>query len=141
MLRKLMVLTLVMFIAIRGAAGQSCSADIVFVVDESSSISSSWFDVAKQFMSDFLDCFVNIHDIWVGVIPYHCVPRTYFSLSQPSDPSIFDGLLKAGGLSRIGLAIRYTQATSHFRDGVPRAAIILTDGQSEGPTKFREPPD
>eukprot|EP00058_Branchiostoma_floridae_P018953 XP_002604442.1 hypothetical protein BRAFLDRAFT_122288 [Branchiostoma floridae] len=112
MLRKLMVLTLVMFIAIRGATGQSCSADIVFVVDESSSISSSWFDLAKQFMSDFLDCFVDIHDIWVGVIPYHCVPRTYFSLSQPSDPSIFDGLLKAGGLSRIGLAIRYTQATT-----------------------------
>eukprot|EP00058_Branchiostoma_floridae_P018951 XP_002604440.1 hypothetical protein BRAFLDRAFT_79260 [Branchiostoma floridae] len=40
-----------------------CGVDIVFLVDESSSISSFWFDRMKQFIEDFLHCFTPLHDI------------------------------------------------------------------------------
>ncbi|CAH1261515.1 FRAS1 [Branchiostoma lanceolatum] len=182
MLWKLLLSTLVMFVAIRGAVGQgfppgggdgpdvwpppggdptmpppppepqpepdhptlpngpgpACSVDIVFVVDESSSISSSWFDRAKEFMIYFQGCFSRLHDIWVGVIPYHCVPRTYQRLSPPFGTFMFDQLMQTGGLSRPGLAIRFMKDTSDFRDGVPRAAVVLTDGQSEDPAQVMD---
>ncbi|CAH1261504.1 COL6A6 [Branchiostoma lanceolatum] len=115
----------------------TCSVDIVFVVDESSSISTSWFDRVKRFIVDFLDCFTNLNDVWVGVIPLHCVPRTYLRLSPATDrdPFDFNQLMQKGGQTRAGLAIRFMKDTSYFRIGVPRAAVVLTDGQSDSPVQ------
>eukprot|EP00058_Branchiostoma_floridae_P018952 XP_002604441.1 hypothetical protein BRAFLDRAFT_79259 [Branchiostoma floridae] len=115
MLRKLVLPTLLMFVAIRGATGQ-CSADILFVVDETSSISSSWFDLAKQFMRDFLHCFADPDDALVFELLSYSMPlrtsdvRFFDSAIRPIYS--FDGLLKEEGLSPIGLAIRYMQVAT-----------------------------
>ncbi|XP_078655694.1 kielin/chordin-like protein [Branchiostoma floridae x Branchiostoma belcheri] len=109
--------------------GPVCSVDVVFVVDESSSISSSWFGRAKQFIADFFTCFTHLHDIQIGVIPYNCVPRTYLPLSTPTG-NFMHYLMQKGGLSKAGVAIRYMTDTSTFRAGVPRAAVVMTDGFS-----------
>ncbi|XP_035691926.1 collagen alpha-1(XII) chain-like [Branchiostoma floridae] len=111
--------------------GPACSMDVVLIVDESSSMSVSWFDRVKQFLVDFIGCFSFHHDVWIGVIPYECVPRTYFPLSPPFGSFIFDHLMKKGGLSRPGVAIRFMKDTTSFRDGVPSAAVVITDGSAQ----------
>eukprot|EP00058_Branchiostoma_floridae_P018958 XP_002604447.1 hypothetical protein BRAFLDRAFT_122285 [Branchiostoma floridae] len=64
--------------------GPACSVDIVLIVDESSSMSVSWFDRVKQFLVDFIGCFSFHHDVWTS-----------------------------------------------FRDGVPSAAVVITDGSAQ----------
>ncbi|CAH1261512.1 COL6A6 [Branchiostoma lanceolatum] len=170
MVWKLLLPTLVMFVAIHGATGQFqglppqppapippvpqeesvpyppapepepqppvkpgpgvCTVDVVFVIDESSSISTSWFNRVKRFIVDFLNCFKAFHQIWLGIIQFNCVSRTYLPLGPPYGlpPFIFDDMMQEGGLSRIGKAIRYMRDTTRFRDDYPRVAVVLTDG-------------
>ncbi|XP_019642388.1 PREDICTED: kielin/chordin-like protein isoform X8 [Branchiostoma belcheri] len=144
MLWKLLLPTLVMSVAIHETigtgrvvrqAGGVCSADIVFIVDDSSSVSSSWFGSAKQFILDFLQCFTD-QDIGVGVLLFNCVPRSgiplgMYTAADAGLPAAINLLMRQGGLSRIGLAISFMTATSNFRDGVPKVAVILTDGMSQ----------
>ncbi|XP_078590239.1 uncharacterized protein LOC144870269 [Branchiostoma floridae x Branchiostoma japonicum] len=119
-----------------------CGVDIVFLVDESSSISSFWFNRMKQFIEDFLQCFTPLHDIDIAVIPYHCVPRVYVPLHLPID-AIFNTdlarMMQKGGLSRTGRAIRFMKDTTYFRgDGVARAAVVMTDGLTDGPVQVQD---
>ncbi|KAI8513532.1 hypothetical protein Bbelb_078560 [Branchiostoma belcheri] len=144
MLWKLLLPTLVMSVAIHETigtgrvvrqAGGVCSADIVFIVDDSSSVSSSWFGSAKQFILDFLQCFTD-QDIGVGVLLFNCVPRSgiplgMYTAADAGLPAAINLLMRQGGLSRIGLAISFMTATSNFRDGVPKVAVILTDGRPQ----------
>ncbi|XP_078663593.1 uncharacterized protein LOC144906813 isoform X2 [Branchiostoma floridae x Branchiostoma belcheri] len=113
----------------------ACSVDVVFVVDDSSSITSSM--VAKQYMKYFLQCFNQDAWVYVGVILFNCVPRTAiplgnYTVSDPALPGHIDMLMKEGGLSRIGVAISYTTHTSNFRNGAHRVAVVLTDGYADG---------
>ncbi|XP_078672393.1 kielin/chordin-like protein isoform X5 [Branchiostoma floridae x Branchiostoma belcheri] len=141
MLWKLLLPTLVMSVAIHETIGTTwvdyesknvCPADIVFIVDDSSSVSSSWFGRAKQFILDFIQCFTD-QDIGIGAILFNCVPRTgiplgMYTAADAGLPAAISLLMRQGGLSRIGQAINFMTATSNFRDGVPKVAVILTDG-------------
>ncbi|KAI8481499.1 hypothetical protein Bbelb_407920 [Branchiostoma belcheri] len=140
MLWKLLLTTLVMVVSIHEAIGEDeprlyagpgriCNVDVVFVIDESWSVSSTWYSLAKQFAIDVLRCCGYLHDVWVGVIPYHCVPRTQVPLG-PRDAQPIHMMMREGGLTRTGVAIRFMKDTSNFRDDVPRAAIVMTDGYS-----------
>ncbi|CAH1261779.1 KCP [Branchiostoma lanceolatum] len=146
MLWKLLLSALLMSVAIRGIVGTDqrvarqapdvCSADFVFLVDDSWSISSARFGLAKQFIIDFLQCFTDNEDIGIGVILYNCAPRTgiplgMYTTTDPVLPVAVSQLMQKGGLSKIGLAIRFMGDTSNFRAGVPRAAILLTDGMAQ----------
>ncbi|XP_066267154.1 collagen alpha-1(XXI) chain-like [Branchiostoma lanceolatum] len=118
------------------AQAQPCSVDTVFVVDRSSSIRGTGFNLAKGYIDEFAGCF-NGQDIGVGAIPYDCVPRTSFPLGDftVSDYSlmykIYD-MQYTGGTTRTALAISYMKNTANFRDGVHRVAVIITDGYTEG---------
>ncbi|XP_066269302.1 uncharacterized protein [Branchiostoma lanceolatum] len=112
-----------------------CSVDIVFVVDLSWSIGMAQFEVARQFILDFVRCFGN-QDVNIGVITYDCVPRTFIGLGTYAlgDAGLLEaiqGLVYSGGLSRTSLAIRHMTATSNFRDEALRAAAVLTDGNAQ----------
>ncbi|CAH1247323.1 COL6A3 [Branchiostoma lanceolatum] len=136
MLGKLLLTTAMVLAAIHGSSAQVCSADIVLTLDESSSIPRTQFILARDFMLDFIECAAfQDKDIRIGVILYNCVPRTYFDLGKYTRNSPFmrgaiDYMMKEGGVTRTGVAIRYMRVTSDFRDGVPGAAVILTDGQT-----------
>ncbi|XP_035678210.1 kielin/chordin-like protein [Branchiostoma floridae] len=148
MLWKLLLLNLVMFVAFRGTTSQylpvpqpepqppgpssGCAADIVFIVDDSSSILGPRFGLALQFIIDFLQCFTD-QDIGIGVILYNCVPRTgiplgMYTISNPGLPFAISNLTQEGGLSRTGHALSFMTDTSKFRTGIPRTAILLSDG-------------
>ncbi|XP_019642390.1 PREDICTED: kielin/chordin-like protein isoform X9 [Branchiostoma belcheri] len=112
-----------------------CATDVVFIVDDSSSVSSSWFGRAKQFIIDFLQCFTD-QDVGIGVILFNCVPRTgiplgMYTAADAGLPAAISLMMRQGGLSRIGQAISFMTATTSFRDGVPKVAVILTDGMSQ----------
>ncbi|CAH1250856.1 COL21A1 [Branchiostoma lanceolatum] len=113
----------------------ACSVDVVFVVDDSSSITTG--TVAKQYMKNFLQCFTSqdVH-VGVGVILYNCVPRTAIPLgnytaSDPALPGHIDTLVYEGGLTRTGVAISFMTHTSNFRAGALRVAVVLTDGSGQ----------
>ncbi|CAH1247273.1 MATN2 [Branchiostoma lanceolatum] len=127
--------------------GEACSADLVFVLDVSSSIPRDQFDLAKNFMLDFIACAAfQGHDIRVGVILYNCVPWTRLELrtrslrrrafNSPGIEKRIEIMRYEGGVTRTGVAIRYMKDTSDFRDGVPRAAVILTDGQTSDDSAY-----
>ncbi|XP_078686197.1 von Willebrand factor A domain-containing protein 2-like [Branchiostoma floridae x Branchiostoma belcheri] len=112
-----------------------CAIDVVFVVDASSSIQNNWFNVAKQFIIEFDQCFTG-QDIGLGVITYDCVPRTAIPLGLYT--AGYGGFMYAivrvpytGGLSGTAMAISFMTHTSNFRAGVPRAAVIITDGDDQ----------
>ncbi|XP_078672391.1 von Willebrand factor C and EGF domain-containing protein-like isoform X4 [Branchiostoma floridae x Branchiostoma belcheri] len=112
-----------------------CATDVVFIVDDSSSVSSSWFGRAKQFIIDFLQCFTD-QDVGIGVILFNCVPRTgiplgMYTAADAGLPAAISLMMRQGGLSRIGQAISFMTATTSFRDGVPKAVVILTDGMPQ----------
>ncbi|XP_078670638.1 IgGFc-binding protein-like [Branchiostoma floridae x Branchiostoma belcheri] len=112
-----------------------CGAtDVVFVIDRSSSIGMSNFNLAKEFVAEALQCF-NDRGVQVGIgyILYDCVPEKIISLgTYTSDNAVLPGIIlnqmQYGGRKRTYLAIRYMKDTSNFRNGAARAAVILTNG-------------
>ncbi|CAH1266418.1 CPAMD8 [Branchiostoma lanceolatum] len=117
---------------------EACSADIVLTLDLSWSIPQNQFQLARDFMLEFIGCAaLQGHGIRVGVILFNCSPWTYFDLGKyPLNSSGMQGaihyMMYEGGETRTGVAIRYMKDTSKFRDGVrvPRAAVVFTDGQA-----------
>ncbi|XP_035660406.1 uncharacterized protein LOC118405108 isoform X2 [Branchiostoma floridae] len=115
-----------------------CTADIVLVLDVSSSISRDQFVLARDFMMSFVECAaLRDQDIWIGVMQYTCEASTYIALGQYALGSVQLGpaihyIMYQGGETRTGEAIRKMRSTSGWRDEleIPRAAVILTDGQT-----------
>ncbi|XP_078584278.1 uncharacterized protein LOC144866627 [Branchiostoma floridae x Branchiostoma japonicum] len=114
-----------------------CSLDLVLVVDLSSSISMSAFFSIKRFIIDLIYCFIEFCvDVEIGIITYDCVPTWFLPVcTYPmEDPTLIDTvnclMYTAGGETHTGGALRYMTDTADFRDGFPRAAVVITDGQS-----------
>ncbi|XP_060100442.1 collagen alpha-1(XIV) chain-like [Heteronotia binoei] len=126
-------------------SGPICSkfrADIVFLVDESSSIGPSNFIKLKDFLFRIVSYFPKIgpEGTQIAVAQYSDEPRTEFQLNQYRDRN---GVLKAlknlrymGGNTKTGRGISYVlkeifQASKGMRPTVPRTLVLLTDGQSQ----------
>ncbi|KAI8516230.1 hypothetical protein Bbelb_048110 [Branchiostoma belcheri] len=117
------------------------TADIVLTLDLSSSILFNEFSVARKFMMDFSGCPAltdNGAQVAVGVVLYTCTPRTYVTLGQHAVGSKvlrdrINYISYSGGQGRTENAIRYIRVTSAFRTRSKRAAVILTDGNTEDP--------
>ncbi|XP_078604257.1 collagen alpha-5(VI) chain-like [Branchiostoma floridae x Branchiostoma japonicum] len=114
-----------------------CAIDTVFLLDRSSSIPRTGFNLAKQYIWGFAKCFTD-QEIGVGVIAYDCVPKTsiklgIFTASNSADLRYAIGDVEfTGGITRTAAAIKYMTQTADFREDVPRVMIIITDGNDEG---------
>ncbi|KAL8222486.1 UNVERIFIED_CONTAM: hypothetical protein K2H54_077020 [Gekko kuhli] len=124
---------------------QICSkfrADIVFLVDDSSSIGLGNFIKLKDFLFRIVSYFPKIgpEGTQIAVAQYSDEPRTEFQLNQYRDRN---GVLKAlkslrymGGNTKTGRGISYVlkeifQASKGMRPTVPRTLVLLTDGRSQ----------
>ncbi|KAI8513398.1 hypothetical protein Bbelb_100370 [Branchiostoma belcheri] len=114
----------------------TCPIDIVIVVDLSSSLSIYGFYQIKRFIVELIEFFIEESvSVEIGIITFDCVPCIFlrigtYALTDPALIGTINHLMFTGGLSGTGNAIRHMKATTDFRENVPRAAVIITDGQS-----------
>lgn len=118
-------------------------ADLVFVMDSSGSISSSDFIKQKEFITGMVDLFeTDTGKIRVGVVTYSNWAFLEFNLNTYTNKSDIKASIEAvrhyKGDTNTGSAIAYMrdvmfQEHNGARDGVPRIAIVLTDGRSNDP--------
>ncbi|KAJ3598257.1 hypothetical protein NHX12_001768 [Muraenolepis orangiensis] len=124
---------------------QEAAADIVFMVDGSSSIGADNFEQVRQFLKTLVRGFdVGPGRVRIGLVQYSNVPRTEFRLntfqSKRDVLEYIGGLSYRGGGTNTGRGLGYLLA-EHFaegpadggraRDDVPRVAVVITDGKSQ----------
>ncbi|KAM3722540.1 Transmembrane matrix receptor [Dirofilaria immitis] len=119
--------------------------DLVFLIDGSGSIGLDTFHKeVLRFVKDFIELFdVSPQQTHVAVIQYSDIIRHEFDLNEYSSAQqlkqAIDGIEYLTGLTRTGAAIQHitNEAFSEHRgarplgSGVPRIAIVITDGRSQ----------
>ncbi|XP_016517382.1 von Willebrand factor A domain-containing protein 2 isoform X2 [Poecilia formosa] len=120
-----------------------CSAvlDVLFLMDGSYSIGKGTFERAKHYAVKLCEALNVASDkVRVGLIQFGSVPRLEFSLDSFSTKQELKKHLKKisyrGGSTQTGLALKYVLKKG-FPGGrnsssVPRVAILLSDGRSQG---------
>ncbi|KAM8972144.1 uncharacterized protein RCH25_017764 [Pelodytes ibericus] len=117
-------------------------ADIVFLVDESSSIGPSNFNKVKDFLYRTVSYFPKIgpQAAQIAIVQYSEEPRTEFHLNHHKERN---SVLKAirnlhyyGGNTRTGRGIGHVlkemfQASQGMRPSSPRILVLVTDGRSQ----------
>ncbi|XP_035862083.1 collagen alpha-3(VI) chain-like [Sander lucioperca] len=122
-------------------------ADIVFLVDGSSSISPENFQEVRSFLRSFIEALdIGPNKVHIGLAQYSDEPRQEFLLMDHSDrKSLLAAVEKIqllGGGTETGKAIDFLQkqyftkeAGSRLGQRVPQIAIVITDGQSTDEVK------
>ncbi|XP_035683317.1 zonadhesin-like isoform X1 [Branchiostoma floridae] len=115
-----------------GIVCTECSFDIVFILDRSSSIGPYGMYIAEKYIAYIIRCLHGL-DVEVGYIVFDCISKWLISLGLYNvDTTALIPEIKAaeftGGESRVGNAIYHLMCTANYRNGIPSAAIILTDG-------------
>nr|XP_023970152.1 collagen alpha-1(XII) chain isoform X1 [Chrysemys picta bellii] len=119
----------------------SALTDLVFLVDGSWSVGRSNF----RYILDFMDTLVSAFDIGeektrIGVVQYSTDTRTEFNLNQYFRRNdllnAIRGIPYKGGNTMTGEAIDYLirnafTESAGARKGIPKVAIIITDGKSQ----------
>jgi len=119
--------------------------DIIFVLDRSSSINSSNFDLMKSFLSSLVSRLdVDSGNTRVGLVTYSTNVETAFNLSAHSSvasvQSAIDSLTYSAGSDTNTAAalahVRSTMLTSAAgdRSNVPNVVVVLTVGKSNTAT-------
>ncbi|XP_035683938.1 mucin-5B-like isoform X1 [Branchiostoma floridae] len=111
---------------------KGCSFDIVFILDRSSSIGPYGMYIAEKYIAHIIKCLYGL-DVYVGYIVFDCISTWLISLGLYNvDTSGLIPKIKAaeftGGESRTGHAIYHMMCTANYRNGIPSAAVVLTDG-------------
>ncbi|XP_029471144.1 collagen alpha-1(VII) chain-like isoform X3 [Rhinatrema bivittatum] len=117
-------------------------ADIVFLVDESSSIGQSNFNKIKDFLYRIVSYFPKVgpEGTQIAMAQYSEEPRTEFLLNQYKDRNgvlkAIKGLRYAGGNTKTGRGIGHVlkevfQASKGMRAASPHILVLLTDGRSQ----------
>ncbi|MEE6481756.1 hypothetical protein FKM82_012958 [Ascaphus truei] len=117
-------------------------ADIVFLVDESSSIGPSNFDKVKDFLYRIVSYFPKIgsQGAQIAMAQYSDEPRTEFHLNQYKERNsvlkAIRGLRYNGGNTKTGRGITHVlkemfQASRGMRPSSPRTLVLVTDGRSQ----------
>ncbi|XP_049446985.1 collagen alpha-1(XII) chain isoform X1 [Epinephelus fuscoguttatus] len=123
----------------------SAVADVVFLVDGSSSVSRPNFKNIRNFISAVAGAFqIGEDKTRVGVVQYSSDPRTEFNLkkhlTQQALLRAIGSLQVKGGDTMTGDALDYllkntfTEAAG-AREGFPKVLVIITDGKSEDPVE------
>uniref|UniRef100_A0A9J7WZJ0 VWFA domain-containing protein n=1 Tax=Cyprinus carpio carpio TaxID=630221 RepID=A0A9J7WZJ0_CYPCA len=116
-------------------------ADIVFLVDGSSSISSKDFNFMQTFLEMFVGAFaVGPNQTHIGLVQYSDGPFLEWHLNTHSTKvAVIDAIRKLShktGNTYTGLALTYIlensfKAESGSRPDVPKIGILITDGKSQ----------
>ncbi len=118
-------------------------ADIVFIVDESGSITSSNFQLVKSFIHRTISGLkVNSESVRVGMILYNDRPSAEFYLDSFINKSDILKYIKIipyrGGGTATGAALKFAKDNlfterrgSRKAFGVKQIAVIITDGKSQ----------
>ncbi|KAA0718317.1 Collagen alpha-6(VI) chain [Triplophysa tibetana] len=127
---------------------QEAVADIVFLVDGSSSIRLENFQTIREFLSSLVSIFEVAPDkVRFGLVQYSDTPRTEFLLNAYQNKEdilnyIKNLSYKTGGTltgsPHTGLGLEFLlnhhfvpKAGSRTQDNVPQIAIVITDGNSQ----------
>ncbi|XP_060723226.1 collagen alpha-1(VII) chain [Tachysurus vachellii] len=140
-----LVAVVLLFLTNRSTAQDRCdnvgAADIVFLVDGSSSIGRTNFALVRSFMAGIIRPYasaVGATGVRVGAVQYSDTARVEFTfatyLSGTELLSAIENLNYKGGNTRTGAGLKYI-ADNFFnprttRD-VPKLAILITDGKSQ----------
>ncbi|KAG7222225.1 hypothetical protein INR49_016639 [Caranx melampygus] len=117
-------------------------ADIVFLVDESSSIGANNFIKMKDFMFRVVTYFpvIGPQGTQIAVVHYSDEPRIEFRLSDFKDRNSVLRALRAlrygGGNTKTGKGISYVlqelfQESLGMRQDVPHVLVLITDGRAQ----------
>lgn len=126
------------------AACEKTVADIVFLLDESGSVTSDNFPVVKNFVIDVIQSLkIGRNNVRVGVYTFSTIVRRKFYLNEHFDKRRLQEAIKRipyyGGGTNTHLALE-TLRISAFKEengdrkNAPNIAIIITDGQSSNKT-------
>uniref|UniRef100_A0A4W3GCF7 Collagen type VI alpha 6 chain n=1 Tax=Callorhinchus milii TaxID=7868 RepID=A0A4W3GCF7_CALMI len=121
------------------ACRRATVADIVFMVDGSTSINDENFEDVKAFLSTFVSGLdIGRDKIRIGLVQYSDNPNTEFLLKRFSSKSGRSFAFRGGQALRTGSAIDYLlriffteSAGSRKKEGVPQIAIIITSASSQ----------
>ncbi|XP_043111994.1 collagen alpha-3(VI) chain [Puntigrus tetrazona] len=122
---------------------QETVADIVFLVDGSSSIKQENFQEIREFLSSLVESFDVAPDkIRIGLVQYSDTPHTEFSLNTFQNKqeilSYIQNLQYKTGQAFTGQGLEFIlkqhfieKAGSRAQQNVPQIAIVITDGHSQ----------
>ncbi|XP_065118912.2 von Willebrand factor A domain-containing protein 2 [Paramisgurnus dabryanus] len=126
------------------AAGErmQCSAamDILFVMDSSYSVGKGGFERSRHYMLKLCEALdISPDKVRVGVVQFGSTPKLEISLNSYNSKDDLKKRIKKihyrGGSTQTGLALKFAQGKG-FSGGhnstVPRVAILLSDGKSQG---------
>ncbi|XP_052822702.1 neurogenic locus notch homolog protein 1 [Octopus bimaculoides] len=137
-----------------GYTGQNCQtfcrravADIVFVLDESGSITHRNFEVMKSFVKNLIYIFpISRTQVRVGVITFSTYIRNEFNLNKYfTHRQLYYAINRIrynSGATNTHLALNYLkrhafQSRAGGRRLIPKIAIVITDGRSTNPKMTR----
>ncbi|KAI5606554.1 collagen alpha-6(VI) chain, partial [Silurus asotus] len=121
---------------------QGCKADIVFLVDSSSSIGDADFQKVKKFLQTFIGGLdVKPDKVRVGLAQFSNDPKQEFLLAEYADKNdLLDKVEKLTylkGVTETGKALTFIQNNyfteaggSRINQSVPQIAVVITDGES-----------
>jgi len=118
----------------------ACPVDVIFVLDESSSVKEDNFELIKSFLSQVVGMLdVDSGNTRVGLVPFSTQVDTAeaFNLnaysSLASVQSAISSLIYSQGLTHTAAALRYVRtdmltSAAGDRPDVPNVVVVLTDG-------------
>ena len=122
--------------------GCNAGLDIVFVLDASGSVGSSNFVIMRDFVKSIISNFeIGADKTRVGVIRYASSASIVISLGSVNNASLLntsiDNIAFTGGGTATHLALNLLEdafSNARTNEGVPRVAIVFTDGVSNSPS-------
>ncbi|XP_069814429.1 collagen alpha-4(VI) chain-like [Dendropsophus ebraccatus] len=124
-------------------------ADIVFLIDESSSIGDVNFQLTRVFLHKVINALeIGINNVRVGLVLYSDEPTLEFKLNTFKEKyEILDYITKLpyrGGTAHTGAALKFLRKELFSQEnggrahlGVQQIAVVMTNGQSAD--EFRKP--
>ena len=111
--------------------------DLVFVVDASGSVGVQNFETVKDFVAKLTKPFtISSSQTRVGVVEFSLKSQVEFNLEQYNTGVAVEQAIKSiqfiGSTTGTGQAISMAKDlfNKHFRNGVPRVLVVLTDGKA-----------
>ncbi|XP_022080067.1 von Willebrand factor A domain-containing protein 2-like [Acanthaster planci] len=142
---------------VEGLESEGCDVkqiDLVFVLDNSGSVKSENFEKTKNFVSHVVDAFdIGADRTRVGVIQYSSSVTIEFHLNTYSNKTLLQqaigNIQYIGGGTQTVAALNVTASQAFLVENgarpdlnaVSRAAVVITDGRSQGPAAVAVPAD